>query len=156
MMGLLCAVILYKNTKPQFGPGIVEFPGQFSESFFYPFVEKKAPKGKFVIKEWIALTAFHCSVFEFYPQDVLWTIKVNGWQVAAPGLPISIVNYGGRTIDLSPFLHPGLNQIELQMEVVRGRGELHVFVSPWDKYSLLIAALTLIVIVSVTLFAITP
>jgi hypothetical protein len=139
----LCAALLYQVTRPHFGQGKVEFPGLAAQDFVYPFLQKRAPKARFVLKENIELGFLYPTVFRFYPQDILWGIKINGHDVAARGLPLSVSNHEGRSIDLAPFLHPGSNQIELDMEVNWGEASLRACVSPWDKYSLIFSALFL-------------
>ena len=139
-----CAGYLYQTTRPYFGPGTVEFCGKVAEPFSIPFDDKQVPKGKFVLKESLELSRWHPDIFAFYPQDVLWGIRVNGHEVAARGLPLSVVHHEGRSISLAPYLHAGINNIELEMEADWGEASLHVYVSPWDKWPLVIAMLVLL------------
>jgi len=142
----LCAAFLYQMTRPHFGPGTVEFSGQPAQEFNYPFLKIKPPKAKFILKENVDLSYLYPTVFEFYPQDVLWAIKVNGHEIESRGLPLSVSHHEGRSIDLAPFLHPGSNQIEMDMEVYWGDASLRACVSPWDKYSFILTALVLLAI----------
>jgi len=137
------AVLVYQVTLPHFGPGTVEFSGQLAQPFTQPFLQQKVPKAKFILKEHLELSSWHPVIFSFYPQDVLWSIKVNGHDVPAPGLPLSVAHHEGRSINLAPYLHPGSNEIEVAMEVYWGEASLNIYVSPWDKWSLLIAAFIL-------------
>ncbi len=95
----------------------------------------------FILKEQLRVSSLYTTIFEFYPQDVLWSIKVNGHEVDAPGLPLSAAHHEGRSVDLAPFLHSGINQLEFQMEVFWGEAALQTCVSPWDKYSLALLVL---------------
>ena len=138
------AGLLYRATCPHFGPGTVEFSGQPARPFTQPFLEKKVSKAKFILKESLELPHLHPVVFSFYPQDVLWGIKVNGHDVPAPGLPLSAVHHEGRSINLGPFLHPGTNEMEFEMEVYWGDASLNIYASPWDKWSLILTILVLL------------
>lgn len=138
---------LYQVTRPTFGPGIVQFPGGQSQIFNWPFHQKKVPKTKFVLKQQIELSSFFSTVFSFYPKDALWGIKVNGNWIQARGLPLSVTNHEGRSIDLAPFLHSGTNSLEFDLEAYWGEESLYVYVSPWDKYALI---LTLLVLMATT------
>jgi hypothetical protein len=140
----VCACALYPVMLPHYERGTVEFYGQKAEQTDVPFLQQKAPKGKVTLIESLDLSLLYPTVFEFYPKDVLWAIKVNNHQVEAENLPLSQTNHEGRSIDLAPFVHPGQNQLELDMEVFRGDASLSVCVSPWDKYSLLLSALVLL------------
>jgi len=133
----LCAAVFYPAIQPGFGPVTAEFPGITYPSSTYPFLLKKAPPAKFVLRQYLQLARFYPTIYEFYPQDFLWSLTVNGHPVNAPGLPLSSASLEGRSIDLAPFLHPGLNEIELNMQVKSGEATLRLAVSPWDKYSLL-------------------
>ena len=137
----LGAASLYRITRPHFDQGTVEFPGQSAQTFSHPFAEKKVAKSKFTLKEKLELSFLYPTIFVFYPQDALWTIKVNGHEVEAKGLPLSVTHHEGRSIDLAPFLHPGTNEIDLAMEVFWGETSLNIYVSPWDKYSLILSIL---------------
>ncbi len=139
----LSSGLLYRATCPRFDRGTVEFSGQTARPFTQPFFEKKIARAKFILKERLELSWWHPVIFSFYPQDILWSIKANGHDVPAPGLPLSVAHHEGRSINLAPFLYPGSNEIEVAMEVYWGEASLNIYVSPWDKWSLLIAALVL-------------
>jgi putative transposase len=137
----IAAAWLYHATRPHFSHGTVEFPGQPPRAFAHPYLQKKAPKAKFLLREEIDLPDLHPTVFEFYPQDVLWTLRVNGHAISATGLPLSAAHHEGRSIDLAPYLHPGVNELELNMEVFWGEAALRLQISPWDKISLALSVL---------------
>ena len=137
----LCSALLYQKTRTNFGPETAEYPGNTVQQHDYPFVLKKAPKIRFVLKQYLELSPIYPTTFQFYPQDFLWAIKVNGHEVEAGGLPLSSASLEGRSINLAPYLHPGLNELDLDMEVKWGEASLRICVSPWDRYSLLLLAL---------------
>ena len=134
----------YRMTRPHFEPAIVQSLGGKAQVFTWPFHEKKFPKAKFSVKDKIELSSFFPTVFSFYPQDALWAIKVNGHPVRARGLPLSVTHHEGRTISLAPFLHPGTNLLEFDMEAYWGEESLYAYVSPWDKCALLLTLLILL------------
>jgi hypothetical protein len=134
----LFAGSLYQSTRPNFGPSIAEFSDKTIQQP-YPLLLKKAPKTKFLLKQYLGLGNWYPTVFQFYPQDFLWAIKVNGHEVIKSGLPLSSVTIEGRSINLAPYLHPGLNEIQCEMEVKWGEAALQMYVSPWDMFSLILA-----------------
>ncbi len=137
----LAAAALFHATRPTFGPAILLLPGQPPQPCAYPFRWKNAPRAPFILHLQLHLPARFPTTFNFYPQDFLSAIAVNGHGIRAPGLPLSAFSHEGRSIDLAPFLHPGLNQIQLQMAVRWGDARLRLAPSPWDKVSLLLLAL---------------
>jgi hypothetical protein len=135
---------LYQISRPHFDPGIAQFADGPAQVFTWPFHEKKVPKSKFALKEKISLSSFFPTIYSFYPQDALWAIKVNGHSISARGLPLSMTYHEGRSIDLAPFLHPGTNTLEFDMEAYWGEVSLYVYISPWDKFALILTLLVLL------------
>jgi hypothetical protein len=140
----LCVAWLYQATRLHFNVGTVEWLGRPTQEFVYPFHQTKSPKTKFILREKIDVSWLYPTIFSFYPQDALWTIRVNGHVIKAKSLPLSVTHHEGRSINLAPFLHQGTNEIELDMESFWGESSLNIYISPWDKYSVVIAFLTLI------------
>ena len=127
MCGFIFSRIALSNDAPHFGRGTVEFPRQSAQEFTYLLHQKKAPKAKFTLKENIELSYLHPTTFVFYPQDALWAIRVNGHEIEAKGLSLSVTHHEGRSISLAPFLHPETNAIDLDMEAYWGEVSLNTF-----------------------------
>jgi hypothetical protein len=139
----LAAAGLYRETRPVYGPVTLLLPGEAPRPFTSPFRWQKAPKTKFILVQQLWLPRHHPTTFTFYPKDFLWSVSVNGNPVRAQGLPLSAASYEGGSIDLAPGLHPGRNEITLQMEVKWEDARLQLSVSPWDNYRLLLLAIVL-------------
>jgi hypothetical protein len=137
----LAAALLYFATQPAYGPATILITGQPAQNFMYPLDWKKAPKTKFLLRQQLQLPDHFPTSYAFYPQDFLWAIAVNGHAIPAAGLPLAASSHEGRAIDLAPYLHPGANELRLEMEVRWGEAHFQMTVSPWDKYSVLLFAL---------------
>ena len=132
----LAAAMLYHATRPSFGPATLLLPSQAPKAFAYPFMWSDPPRTAFVLVQQLQLPCHHPTTFVFYPQDFLWALSVNGHDIHAAGLPLTSSSHEGRSIDLAPWLHPGLNTITLQMEVRWHEASFRLAVSPWDFYRL--------------------
>jgi hypothetical protein len=122
----------------------VAISGVSSPLWLNPSVQVPRDKARFLLRQDIELSHLYPTVFVFYPEAALWSVEVNGHQVAARGLPLSISHHVGRSIDLAPFLHPGVNSIQCDMEAYWGQASLTFYISPWDKYSLIFSAFVLL------------
>ena len=137
----LTAAMLYQATRPNFGPATLLLPGQAPQAFAYPLQWSDPPRTAFVLVQQMQLPRHHPTTFVFYPQDFLWALSVNGHDIHAAGLPLAAASHEGRSIDLAPWLHPGLNIITLQMEVRSRAASFRLDVSPWDFYRLVLLAI---------------
>jgi hypothetical protein len=137
------AASIWLETRPVFGAETLLVSGALPRRFDYPFAWQKAPRTTFVLVQPIRLPRLHPADFEFYPQDFLWAVSVNGENVPAPGLPLSGASREGRSIDLSRYLHSGDNEIELRMQVRFGEAGFLLSVSPWDTWSLALLGLAM-------------
>lgn len=138
----LSAAFLENVTRPAFGPATLRVAGDAPRTFAYPFDWRGTQRTRFILVQEVELPRLHPNVFTFYPRDFLWAMEVNGHRVDAPGLPLSAASLEGRSIDLAPFLHPGRNEIVLQMERRWREAGLRLAVSPRDRLSLAWLALT--------------
>lgn len=139
----LAAALLYHETRPVYGPATLLMPGASPRSFAYPFYLHDAPRMRFVLQQELDLPRVHPTTFVFYPLDFLRAISVNGHDVPAAGLPLSGASEEGRSINLAPFLHPGVNQLALQMEARWGEASFNLAVSPWDRCYLMLLVFVL-------------
>ncbi len=138
------AASVYQMSRPHFGTVTIHFPGQAAYQVDYPFHQTKLPTSRFVLTQNIELPWLYPTLFAFYPEDALWAIKVNGHPLPSKSLPLSVVHHEGRSINLAPYLHPGANQIECEMEVYWKEASLKLYVSPWDKCSVLLSILIIL------------
>ncbi len=132
----LAAGLLFRVTRPAYGPVTIDIPGRAPKICAYPYTEKETPRGRFVLRQVITLPALHPTVFQFYPRDFLWGIRVNGHAVDAPALPLSAATREGRAVQLAPYLHAGDNVLELAMESRWGEPGLEMSVAPVDPVTL--------------------
>jgi hypothetical protein len=137
----LGAAVLYRDTRPSFGPATLLLQNHASQTFTYPFQWSDPPRTTFVLVQQFQLPRFYPTTFVFYPQDFLWAVSVNGHDIHAAGLPLAAASHEGRSIDLAPWLHSGLNTVTLQMEARWQEASLRLAVSPWDFYRLVLLAL---------------
>lgn len=137
---VLCvdAIELHLYSTPVFISGTAEYPEHAELWINPPYIKsEKGLRTKFNLKEIICLPTLFPRIFTIYPQDVLWSIKVNGNSISSPNLPLAVIHSEGHTFNLGPFLHPGYNEIDMQMEVYWGTASAHYYISPLDWSSLL-------------------
>jgi len=139
----LGAAMVYRETCPSFGPATLLVPGRAPQVFAYPFQLRNPAPAKFVLVQQLWLPRFHPGTFALYPQDFVWGVGVNGHEVPIAGLPISGASHEGRSINLAPWLHPGLNTLTLRMEVCWRTASFQLAVSPWDFSRLALLAIVM-------------
>ena len=137
----LGAAVLYHATRPNFGPATLLLPNHAPQTFAYPFQWSDPPRTSFVLVQQLQLPRFYPTTFVFYPEDFLWALNVNGHDIDAAGLPLAAASHEGRSLDLAPWLHPGLNTITLRMEARWHEASFRLAVSPWEMYRLVLFAL---------------
>lgn len=131
--------VLYHTVAPRFSDTEYAFGGQSPASEHIPFF--LPTRGDILtVTTVMTLQSWHPKLFILRPDDCITALTINGIRV--PSEMVQFCEYGeGRRVDLSPYVHPGTNDVRILLSDSGGLGGINISMARTDPLSIAVCVL---------------